>query len=118
MSDEDEKGLTRKKLRLTKEQSAFLEDNFKEPVIQGERERECVCVKDLIQGALFPEIGVENGIGQAGGAGGLVLVRDLDLFSYCEYCLLPFQITRADYGFMGQIKKFKNGVDVVVIAVF
>lgn len=49
-------------------------------------------VKDVIQGALFPEIGVENGIGQAGGAGGLVLVRDLDLFSYCESCLLPFQV--------------------------
>lgn len=30
MSDEDENGLTRKKLRLTKEQSAFLEDSFKE----------------------------------------------------------------------------------------
>ncbi|KAI3811679.1 hypothetical protein L1987_21407 [Smallanthus sonchifolius] len=30
VSDEDENGLTRKKLRLTKEQSAFLEDSFKE----------------------------------------------------------------------------------------
>lgn len=30
MSDEDENGSTRKKLRLTKEQSAFLEDSFKE----------------------------------------------------------------------------------------
>ncbi|XP_076904618.1 homeobox-leucine zipper protein HAT14-like isoform X2 [Bidens hawaiensis] len=30
LSDEDENGLTRKKLRLTKEQSAFLEDSFKE----------------------------------------------------------------------------------------
>lgn len=30
MSDDDENGLTRKKLRLTKEQSAFLEDSFKE----------------------------------------------------------------------------------------
>ncbi|KAF8396043.1 hypothetical protein HHK36_017655 [Tetracentron sinense] len=29
-SDEDENGLTRKKLRLSKEQSAFLEDSFKE----------------------------------------------------------------------------------------
>lgn len=29
-SDEDENGLGRKKLRLTKEQSAFLEDSFKE----------------------------------------------------------------------------------------
>ncbi|XP_076881256.1 homeobox-leucine zipper protein HAT14-like [Bidens hawaiensis] len=30
MSDDDENGLTRKKLRLTKEQSSFLEDSFKE----------------------------------------------------------------------------------------
>ncbi|KAM0027630.1 hypothetical protein Hdeb2414_s0019g00542421 [Helianthus debilis subsp. tardiflorus] len=29
-SDDDENGLGRKKLRLTKEQSAFLEDSFKE----------------------------------------------------------------------------------------
>ncbi|KVH94215.1 GTP cyclohydrolase I [Cynara cardunculus var. scolymus] len=49
-------------------------------------------VKDIIQGALFPEAGVENGVGQAGGSGGLVLVRDLDLYSYCESCLLPFQV--------------------------
>nr|XP_043611162.1 GTP cyclohydrolase 1 [Erigeron canadensis] len=49
-------------------------------------------VKDIVQGALFPEVGVESGIGHAGGAGGLVLVRDLDLFSYCESCLLPFQV--------------------------
>ncbi|KAJ9543734.1 hypothetical protein OSB04_023441 [Centaurea solstitialis] len=49
-------------------------------------------VKDIVQDALFPEVGVENGIGQAGGAGGLVLVRDLDLFSLCESCLLPFQV--------------------------
>ncbi|XP_071689380.1 GTP cyclohydrolase 1-like [Rutidosis leptorrhynchoides] len=49
-------------------------------------------VKDIVQGALFPEIGVEKGNGHAGGAGGLVLVRDLDLFSYCESCLLPFQV--------------------------
>ncbi|CAH1417914.1 unnamed protein product [Lactuca virosa] len=49
-------------------------------------------VKDIVQGALFPELGLETGIGHAGGAGGLVLVRDLDLFSYCESCLLPFQV--------------------------
>nr|GEX57997.1 GTP cyclohydrolase 1 [Tanacetum cinerariifolium] len=49
-------------------------------------------VKDIVQGALFPEVGVETGMGHAGGAGGLVLVRDLDLFSYCESCLLPFQV--------------------------
>lgn len=49
-------------------------------------------VKDIVESALFPEVGVENGIGLAGGAGGLVLVRDIDLFSYCESCLLPFQV--------------------------
>lgn len=49
-------------------------------------------VNDIIHGALFPEAGLESGIGQAGGAGGIVIVRDLDLFSYCESCLLPFQV--------------------------
>ncbi|XP_020225934.1 GTP cyclohydrolase 1 [Cajanus cajan] len=49
-------------------------------------------VKDIVQGALFPEAGLENRVGHAGGAGGLVIVRDLDLFSYCESCLLPFQV--------------------------
>ncbi|KAF7119289.1 hypothetical protein RHSIM_Rhsim13G0049900 [Rhododendron simsii] len=49
-------------------------------------------VTDIVQGALFPESGLESGIGHAGGAGGLVVVRDLDLFSYCESCLLPFQV--------------------------
>ncbi|KAJ8558269.1 hypothetical protein K7X08_005035 [Anisodus acutangulus] len=49
-------------------------------------------VNDVVHGALFPEAGLESGSGQAGGAGGLVTVRDLDLFSYCEFCLLPFQV--------------------------
>ncbi|XP_057484433.1 GTP cyclohydrolase 1-like [Actinidia eriantha] len=55
---------------------------------RGYRQR----VNDIVQGALFPEAGLETGIGHAGGAGGIVIVRDLDLFSYCECCLLPFQI--------------------------
>ncbi|PHU16359.1 GTP cyclohydrolase 1 [Capsicum chinense] len=49
-------------------------------------------VNDIIHGALFPEAGLEGGSGQAGGVGGLVIVRDLDLFTYCESCLLPFQV--------------------------
>ncbi|KAK4751059.1 hypothetical protein SAY87_004541 [Trapa incisa] len=48
--------------------------------------------KDIIQGALFPEAGLDKSIGNAGGVGGLVVVRDLDLFSYCESCLLPFRV--------------------------
>lgn len=55
---------------------------------RGYREK----VEDIVQGALFPEVGLESGVGQAGGDGGLVVVRDIDLFSYCESCLLPFQI--------------------------
>ncbi|KAI5422680.1 GTP cyclohydrolase 1, variant 2 [Lathyrus oleraceus] len=50
-------------------------------------------VKDIIEGALFPESGLDtNKNGHGGGVGGLVIVRDIDLYSYCESCLLPFQI--------------------------
>ncbi|KAJ4832144.1 GTP cyclohydrolase 1 [Turnera subulata] len=49
-------------------------------------------VKDIVQGALFPEAGLDNTVGRAGGVGGLVIVRDLDHYSYCECCLLPFQV--------------------------
>lgn len=48
--------------------------------------------KDIVHGALFPEAGLESGVGHAGGVGGLVIVRDLDFFSYCECCLLPFRV--------------------------
>ncbi|OIT35026.1 PREDICTED: GTP cyclohydrolase 1-like [Nicotiana attenuata] len=56
-------------------------------------------VNDVVHGALFPEAGLGGGCGQAGGAGGLVIVRDLDLFSYCESCLLPFQV-RCQVGYV------------------
>ncbi|KAJ8899302.1 hypothetical protein K2173_018276 [Erythroxylum novogranatense] len=49
-------------------------------------------VRDIVQGALFLEAGLDNAVGHSGGTGGLVIVRDLDLFSYCESCLLPFHI--------------------------
>ncbi|XP_051143656.1 GTP cyclohydrolase 1-like [Andrographis paniculata] len=49
-------------------------------------------VKDIIASALFPEAGLESSNGHNDGVGGLVVVRDLDLFSYCESCLLPFQV--------------------------
>lgn len=50
-------------------------------------------VKDIVEGALFPEDGLNNNkIGHGGGVGGLVIVRDIDLYSYCESCLLPFQV--------------------------
>ncbi|CAN4098594.1 unnamed protein product [Withania somnifera] len=38
-------------------------------------------VNDIVHGALFPEVGLEGGSGQAGGVGGLVIS-----------CLLPFQV--------------------------
>lgn len=52
----------------------------------------CQTVKDIVGGALFPEAGIENVIGCGGGSGGLVVVRNIDLFSYCEACLLPFKV--------------------------
>ncbi|XAR60932.1 GTP cyclohydrolase I [Bertholletia excelsa] len=61
---------------------------------------------DFIEGALFPEAGIESGNGHAGGLGGLVVVRDLDLFSYCESCLLPFQVK----GHLGYVPSGKRVV--------
>ncbi|TKY68673.1 GTP cyclohydrolase 1 [Spatholobus suberectus] len=47
--------------------------------------------KEIVEGALFPEAGLDNTkVGHAGGVGGLVIVRDLDFYSYCESCMLPF----------------------------
>ncbi|KAI6694432.1 hypothetical protein NL676_022142 [Syzygium grande] len=77
--DVNREGLKKTPLRVAK---AFLEGT------RGYRQY----VKDIVQGALFPEAGLDKEIGHAGGAGGLVIVRDLNLFSYCESCLLPFQV--------------------------
>ncbi|ESQ32445.1 hypothetical protein EUTSA_v10004230mg [Eutrema salsugineum] len=72
-------------------------------------------VKDFVQSALFPETGLDDG--QAGGVGGLVVVRDLDHYSYCESCLLPFQV-KCHIGYVpsGQrvlgLSKFSRVTDV------
>lgn len=52
----------------------------------------CQIIKDIVGGAIFPEAGVESGVGCGGGNGGLVVVRNIDHFSYCEACLLPFKV--------------------------
>jgi GTP cyclohydrolase I len=49
-------------------------------------------IKDIVQGALFSEVGVDKRTGYAGGTGGQAVVRDIDLFSYCESCFLSFSI--------------------------
>ncbi|KAK7304537.1 hypothetical protein VNO77_42418 [Canavalia gladiata] len=78
--DINREGIRKTPLRVAK---AICEGN------KGYREN----AKDIVEGALFPEAGVDNSkIGHAGGAGGLVIVRDLDLYSYCESCMLPFQV--------------------------
>ncbi|XP_020089577.1 GTP cyclohydrolase 1 [Ananas comosus] len=77
--DHEREGLRRTPHRVAK---AFREGT------RGYRQK----VKDIVQGALFPEAGIPNGTGYAGGTGGLVIVRDIDLFSYCELCLLPFSV--------------------------
>ncbi|KAG2301383.1 hypothetical protein Bca4012_059639 [Brassica carinata] len=72
-------------------------------------------VKDFVQSALFPETGLDDG--QAGGVGGLVVIRDLDHYSYCESCLLPFQV-KCHIGYVpsGQrvlgLSKFSRVADV------
>ncbi|KAL1339264.1 hypothetical protein AAHE18_U022900 [Arachis hypogaea] len=78
--DVNREGLRKTPLRVAK---ALLEGT------RGYRQK----VNEIVGDALFPEAGLDNNrIGHAGGAGGLVVVRDLDHFSYCESCLLPFQI--------------------------
>lgn len=77
--DPDREGLRKTPMRVAK---AFREGT------RGYMQK----VEGIVQDALFPEAGLDNGTGQAGGAGGLVVVRDINLFSYCESCLLPFSI--------------------------
>ncbi|XP_018486054.2 GTP cyclohydrolase 1 isoform X1 [Raphanus sativus] len=74
-------------------------------------------VKEFVQSALFPEAGLDEGVGQAGGVGGLVVVRDLDHYSYCESCLLPFHV-RCHVGYVPSeqrvlgLSKFSRVADV------
>ncbi|XP_013620430.1 PREDICTED: GTP cyclohydrolase 1-like [Brassica oleracea var. oleracea] len=74
-------------------------------------------VKEYVQSALFPEAGLDSGVGQAGGVGGLVVVRDLDHYSYCESCLLPFHV-RCHIGYVPSeqrvlgLSKFSRVADV------
>ncbi|KAJ4886035.1 GTP cyclohydrolase 1 [Raphanus sativus] len=74
-------------------------------------------VKEYVQSALFPEAGLDEGVGQAGGVGGLVVVRDLDHYSYCESCLLPFHV-RCHIGYVPSeqrvlgLSKFSRVADV------
>eukprot|EP00249_Psilotum_nudum_P022865 c28666_g1_i1 orf=312-1991(-) len=49
-------------------------------------------VEDVIGGAVFPEAGLEGCIGSGGGLGGMIVVRNIDLFSLCQGCLLPFKV--------------------------
>ncbi|XP_077229378.1 GTP cyclohydrolase 1-like [Tasmannia lanceolata] len=80
--DSNREGLRKTPLRVAK---ALLEGT------KGYKQK----AKDIVQGALFPEAGLDGGVGHAGGAGGaggLVVVRDIDIFSYCESCLLPFKV--------------------------
>lgn len=50
--------------------------------------------KDVVGGALFmePGAGGSHGNGSGGGCGGMVVVRNVELFALCESCLLPFRI--------------------------
>uniref|UniRef100_A0A1J3GBU4 GTP cyclohydrolase 1 n=1 Tax=Noccaea caerulescens TaxID=107243 RepID=A0A1J3GBU4_NOCCA len=74
-------------------------------------------VNEFVQSALFPEAGLDEGVGQAGGVGGLVVVRDLDHYSYCESCLLPFHV-RCHIGYVPSgkrvlgLSKFSRVADV------
>ena len=52
-------------------------------------------VNDIVQGALFPEAGLDNRVGHAGGAGGLVIVCSCHVFFVlvlvsCVLCLSEF----------------------------
>lgn len=77
--DVNREGLKKTPLRVAK---AFMDGT------RGYRQN----IKDIIGSALFPEAGIENGAGCGGGSGGLVVIRNIDLFSYCEACLLPFKV--------------------------
>eukprot|EP00252_Welwitschia_mirabilis_P027544 TRINITY_DN9476_c0_g1_i1.p1 TRINITY_DN9476_c0_g1~~TRINITY_DN9476_c0_g1_i1.p1 ORF type:complete len:551 (-),score=86.21 TRINITY_DN9476_c0_g1_i1:388-2040(-) len=49
-------------------------------------------VKDVVGTGIFTESGMDTAAGCGGGNGGLVVVRNIDHFSSCEACLLPFKV--------------------------
>lgn len=49
--------------------------------------------KEIVQGALFTESGLDDGLDHAGGVGGLVMIWDLDFFSFCYlFTSIPVQV--------------------------
>lgn len=48
--------------------------------------------KDVVGGALFEEPGAGGSHGSGGGCGGMVVVRNIELYALCDGCLLPFRI--------------------------
>ncbi|CAM6048357.1 unnamed protein product [Sphagnum compactum] len=48
--------------------------------------------KEIVGGALFAEVGAGGGKGSGGGCGGMVVVRNIEVYALCEGCLLPFRL--------------------------
>ncbi|CAJ1949555.1 unnamed protein product [Sphenostylis stenocarpa] len=95
--DVNREGIRKTPLRVAKALSEGTRDFFEECVSKNIDKKGLVIpgyiqsVKEIVEGALFPEEGLDKDeVGHAGGVGGLVIVRDLDFYSYCESCMLPF----------------------------
>lgn len=41
---------------------------------------------------MFAEVGAGGGKGSGGGCGGMVVVRNIEVYALCEGCLLPFRL--------------------------